>query len=265
MTIKLRLRLLLCLLGFWGASAIAGEKIALTPQEKTYLQEHPVLTLCVDPDWLPYEKINEAGQHVGLVAEYLSVMQNRLNISFNVLKTKSWEETQRAYQNGSCDVVSALNKTPQRQQFLTFTKPYITSPAVLAVNSNNKTATRLADLKGKSLGMVKGYVYDSKLRQQYPDIKIKYFMNMEDALKSVSAGEIDATLGPLFLLFALTQEMNLNSVKIIGDSEYQDELRIGIKISDTVLAGIFSKAVSSITHEDNAEIRKSWAQKRQSY
>ena len=256
---------LLCLLAFWGTSAIADENIALTPEERAYLQEHPVLTLCVDPDWQPYEKINQAGQYVGLVAEYISLLQNRLNISFNVLKTKSWEETQRAYQNGSCDVVSALNKTPQRQQFLTFTKPYITSPAVLAVNSNNKTTTQLAELNGKVLGMVKGYVYDSRLREQYPDIKISYFMNMEDALQSVSDKKIDATLGPLFLLFALTQEMNLNNVKIIGESEYQDELRLGTKKGEVVLASIFSKAVASITHKDSAEIRKTWSQKRHSY
>ena len=220
------------------------------------------MTLCVDPDWLPYEKINESGQHVGLVAEYMMILQDRLNVSFNILKTKTWEETQKAYKNGSCDIVSALNKTPEREEFLAFTEPYIKSPAVLAINANNKSDKKLADLNGKILGMVKGYVYDSKLRKQYPDINIKYFMNMEDAILSVSNGKIDATLGPLFLLFALTQEMNLNNVKIMGDSEFQDELRIGIKKEDAVLASIFAKAVAGFSSKDNAEIRKAWAKKR---
>lgn len=261
---KSQLGIFLCLLASCSTFVIAAEKVSLTADEKTYLQALPALTLCVDPDWFPYEKIEMNGQYVGLVAEYMAMFQDRLNISFNILKTKSWEETQTAYRNGSCDIVSALNKTPEREQYLTFTKPYINSPAVLAINANNKSDKQLADLKGKTLGMVKGYVYDSKLRTQYPDINIQYFMNMEDAIQSVSNGEIDATLGPLFLLFALTQEMNVNNLKIMGDSEFKDELRIGIKKDSTVLASIFSKAVSGLTNKDNAEIRQIWATKRQS-
>lgn len=264
MFIKSQFKLLAILLGLWSALVLAEDKVLLTSEEKIYLKEHSALTLCVDPDWSPYEKINEHGQHVGLVAEYMVLLQNRLNISFNILKTKTWEETQDAYRNGSCDIVSALNKTPEREEFLTFTNPYIKSPAVLLINELNKRDEKLADLNGKTLGMVKGYVYDSKLREQYPDINIEYFMNMEDAIQSVSNGKIDATLGPLFLLFALTQEMNLNNLKIMGDSEFQDELRMGIRKDNTVLASVFSKAVLGFTNKDNAQIRKTWAKKRQS-
>ena len=160
-------------------------------------------------------------------------------------------------------MVSALNKTSKREEFLNFTQPYIKSPAVLVLHENNSSDSKLADLNGKTLGMVKGYVYESKLREQYPDINIKYFPNMEEALINVSDKNIDATLGPLFLLFALTQELNLNNVKVMGDSEYQDELRIGIKKENTVLASIFSKAVMSLSDQDNAEIRKNWSKKRQ--
>lgn len=259
---KSQLIILFVLLGFWSVFVTAGDKISLTPDEKAYLQDRSVFTLCVDPDWLPYEKIDKNGQYVGLVAEYMSVLQDRLNISLNIMKTKSWEETQKSYRKGSCDIVSALNKTAEREQYLTFTKPYINSPAVLAINANNKRDKNLADLKDKTLGMVKGYVYDSKLREQYPNINIKYFMNMEDAIQSVSNGDIDATLGPLFLLFALTQDTNSNKLKILGNSEFRDELRIGIKKDNLVLANIISKAVLSFSKKDNAQIRKSWAEKR---
>jgi len=36
--------------------------------------------------------------------------------------------------------------------------------------------------------MVKGYVYESKLHKQYPDIKIIYSSNMDKALSMVSQG-----------------------------------------------------------------------------
>jgi ABC-type amino acid transport substrate-binding protein len=130
------------------------------------------------------------------------------------------------------------------------------------LHEKNVSDTQLSDLNGKTLGMVKGYIYDSKLRKQYPDINIKYYPNMNEALISVSNKKIDATMGPLFLLFALTKELNLNNLKIMGDSEYQDELRIGIQKDNQVLTSILSKAVLSLTDKDNAQIRKRWAEKR---
>ena len=40
---------------------IANEnEINLTPEEKNYLKNKNI-TMCVDPDWEPFEKINENG------------------------------------------------------------------------------------------------------------------------------------------------------------------------------------------------------------
>ena len=83
------------------------------------------------------------------------------------------------------------------------------------------------DLNGKTLGMVKGYVYESKLREDYPDIEIVHVSNMEVALLDVSAGKITATLGPLFLTFAMVQELDLDNLTVIGNTEYSDELHAG--------------------------------------
>ncbi|TNG02183.1 MAG: transporter substrate-binding domain-containing protein [Gammaproteobacteria bacterium] len=242
-------------------SALAQELI-LNSEEQAYLKKAPTIKMCVDPDWLPYEKLDSQGRHIGLVAEYMALISSRLNLNLSVVKTTSWEETQKLYQNGMCDIVSALNKTPERENHLLFTEPYIKSPAVLVIKNSNVQTRQLADLNGKKLAMVKGYVYDEKLRKDYPGIQIAYQTNMGIALHKVSTGEIDATLGPLFLIFALTQEQNLDNVKIMGNSEYQDELRIGIKLGNTILANIFNKAVSSLSAEDHTLMRKSWAKKR---
>lgn len=258
---KTRNILLSVLLGFWSICAIAGD-LNLNASEQDFLKKNTELSLCVDPDWLPYEKINAQGQHIGLVSHYMFLLETRLDITFKLVKTKNWGETQTLYREGQCDIVSALNKTSQREQYLNFTQPYIKSPAVLILNEANEQYKQLSDLKGKTLGMVKGYVYDLKLREQYPDIKIDYFPNMTIALQKVSSGEIDATLGPLFLAFALTQNLKLTNLKIMGNTRYQDELRIGTRKDNKILASIFEKAVLSITADDNAMVRKVWAEQR---
>ena len=250
--------LLLC---FWLGS-VSAQELTLSPGERAYLDEKPAIKMCVDPDWMPYEKLDSQGRHVGLVSDYMTLISDRLKVKLSVVKTASWEETQKLYKQGDCDIVSALNITPEREQHLMFTGPYIKSPAVLVVRNTNDKARKLADLKGKKLAMVKGYVYDEKLRTDYPDINVVYQPNMDAALQEVSKGKVDASLGPLFLIFHLTQTQGLDNVKVLGNSEYQDELRIGIRKGETTLASVFNKAVSSLTAEDHALMRKTWAKKR---
>ena len=258
---KTRIILLWVVAGWWTFSATAGE-LGLNSAEQNYLHEHPVISMCVDPDWLPYEKLDAQNKHIGLVAEYMTLLQSRLGITIKAIKSQSWEETQRLYQNGLCDIVSALNKTPERSQYLAFTRPYITSPAVLILNEQNMLDNQLADLEGKTLAMVKDYVYESKLRQDHPGIKIMYVANMEVAFQKVSAGNVDATLGPLFLTFALMQELGLDNLKVVGNTAYQDELRIGIQKDNKVLAEVLNKAIANLTEDEHVAVRRAWAEKR---
>ena len=227
----------------------------------TTLEQFSTVTMCVDPDWLPYESLDEEGNHIGLVAEYISLLQARMGIAIQVVKTKSWQESQQYYRENKCDIVSALNATKERARYLAFTEPYLSSPAVLVLNENNQLDGLLSDLGGKTLSMVPGYVYEAKLRTDYPDIKIVHVANMEIALQQVSSGEVTATLAPLFLTFALTQKMSLDNLKIMGQTAYKDELRIGIQKDNLPLAILLDKAVSSLTSEDHRKVRQSWAAK----
>lgn len=244
--------------GLWSFS-VSADEVVLSPSEQAYLQEQQVISMCVDPNWLPFEKLDADGKHIGLVAKYITLFQTKLGVPIKAIKTDSWQQSQKLYEDGLCDIVSALNKTPEREQYLAFTKPYIESPAVLILNEKNLTASTLADLDGKTLGMVKGYVYETKLREDYPNIKIVHVSDMEAALLDVSAGKITATLGPLFLTFALVQDLGLDNLTIVGNTEYQDELRVGINKNNKVLIDIMDKTVASLTVEDHSYVRRMWA------
>ncbi|WP_458735857.1 hypothetical protein [Zobellella taiwanensis] len=47
----------------------AEDRVALSPSEQAYIAAHPEVSLCVDPDWWPFESIDRQGRHVGIAAE----------------------------------------------------------------------------------------------------------------------------------------------------------------------------------------------------
>ena len=54
--------------------ALQHEAVSLTQAERAYLKEHKKVTLCVDPDWVPYEHIDANGKHVGIAADLLALI-----------------------------------------------------------------------------------------------------------------------------------------------------------------------------------------------
>jgi len=254
-----------CIVAICALAPLANaDNLTLTEQEQNYLKEHPTLSMCIDPDWLPYEKINDNGDYVGLVAEYMTLFQSKLGIEFAVVKTNTWKESEQLYQEGKCDIVSALNKSDERSVYLDFSQPYITSPAVLLLHQSNLKDNLLEDLNGKSLAIVDGYIYQSELHENYPNIKIVMAPNMENAIQQVASKQVDATIGPLFLSMALLQKLNIDNVKMVGNTVYKDELRIGINKKHPVLPKILDKLIANLTPQDHANARNVWLKKARS-
>jgi ABC-type amino acid transport substrate-binding protein len=252
-----RLRLTSTVLG----SLLAGASIAgpdLSGDDHAYLKAHPDLRLCVDPDWPPYEWLEQSDRHRGLVAAYMELFQERLGVSFRPVPVATWTETQRLYSKGECDIVSALNENDARAEYLNFTPPFLSSPAILVVRDGNRDVQSLADLAGRKLGMVPGYIYESKLRADHPDIELVEVTTMREGLNQVASEELDATLGPLFLVAYSINRLGLDNLTILGSTEYRDELRVGVRKGDAQLHSILTKLVSDLTPEDHARMRRIW-------
>ena len=58
--------LLLALLAFAGGAAAAADvALDLNAAEREWLAANRSVSICVDPDWLPFEMLNARGEHEG--------------------------------------------------------------------------------------------------------------------------------------------------------------------------------------------------------
>ena len=73
--------------------ALQQGAVVLTPAEHAYLKEHKKVTLCVDPDWVPYERIDATGKHVGIAADLLALVEARTGLEFQLVPTRDWNES----------------------------------------------------------------------------------------------------------------------------------------------------------------------------
>lgn len=64
----------------------------LTKEELVFLKNNKILKVCIDPNWMPFEK-NLNGKHIGMTADYLKLIENKLQIKMEMIPTKTWIES----------------------------------------------------------------------------------------------------------------------------------------------------------------------------
>ena len=62
--------------------------LTLTEIEKQYLIKKREITMCIDPDWFPYEKI-ENGNNIGISADFMKIISEKINTPIKLVPTKS--------------------------------------------------------------------------------------------------------------------------------------------------------------------------------
>jgi signal transduction histidine kinase len=258
-TIKLLIALTMlfaCLL--LSSIAQSSTNIDLSDEEKEHLAAKGRVTMCVDPDWMPYERIDEQGKHVGIAADFMSEFQKRIPVPIELVLTESWKESLEAAKSRQCDILSLLNESPQRREFLNFTDPYLTDSVVLVARNDVFYLDGLEALSGRKLGVVDGYVYEEKIRKQYPEIIIIPVKSVGDALRKVSDGKIYATLDALFIITSNIQELGLSNLKIAGQTGLDNAFRVGVRKDDPILLSVFDKLIKNLDDTTRNAILRSW-------
>lgn len=251
---------LVCVLvvGASMAGMSQAQSIQLSDAERVHLRAKGRITMCVDPSWMPYESIDEWGRHIGMAADFMDLISSMLDTPIELVATESWTDSLDFARDKKCDILSLLNKTEERTKYLNFTDTYLNATVVLVARDDVVYLDGFAALDDRTLGVVKGYVYESYIRDNYPNVRMVYVDNLKDALQRVSRGEIFAAVDSLFILTHQMQELGLSNLIIAGHTDFSHALRIGVRKDDQVLLAVLQRAVAAIDPVVRNEILQRW-------
>ena len=230
----------------------------LSPNERQYLKLKEEITMCVDPDWEPYEVITKDGEHIGLAADFLDLIGQKIEKDFTLIPTKSWQESLEFAKEGKCEILSFLNQTPKRDTYLDFT-PTLYEEGEMIIARDDVTFLRgYESLEGRKVGVVKGFRVDEHLQANYPNIEIVYIKNYDEGIKKVSDGKIFAVIYSHLGAAYSISKLKPNNIKIAGETDLKNQYKVGVIKDNPLLTSILSKAVSSITQQDRNRILSNW-------
>ncbi|RIZ64904.1 MAG: EAL domain-containing protein [Methylococcales bacterium] len=230
----------------------------LTESEQRWLADHPAIRVAVNPNKQPYDWVDEQGQFVGMAADYLKLLEQKLGIHFSIVKPgASLADILDMVKHGEVDMLAGVVISEERTQYLNFLKPYVNSPNVI-VDADKHLVDNLEQLNGKVVAVEKAYVIQEWLKRDYPSIKL---FEANDALSSlwlVETGQADAYVGDIATINYWLKKEGLSDLKISGQTDYRSNRAIAISKQLPELSSIMNKASLTINQTEIDDIPHHW-------
>jgi two-component system sensor histidine kinase EvgS len=248
-----------------SAGGEAQRKIALTPAERAWIAAHPVIRVGVDPGWEPLDFLDASGRHSGLASEYLRILRERLGLNLVVVPTRDWSQTMDQAKARQLDMVALITRTAEREKDFRFTQPYVGLPMVIVTRTDERFASDLPDLEGRTVAVIKDYFAAEYLAASHPRIVQLPVANMDEALEAVNRGYAFATLGSVATLGQRLQKRYLGKLKIAGAPGLMQDLSMATRTDWPQLAALLDKGLASVSEEERQAFNQKWLSLRIEY
>ena len=118
--------------------------------------------------------------------------------------------------------------TPERQTYLSFTRPYLDFPIVILAHVGGAQPRKLEDLYGLKIAVVENYAPHELLRTHHPDLNLVAMPNVSSALQALATDEVDAVVGDLASSVWSLRQLKLDGLYVSGETPYRYQLAMGV-------------------------------------
>ncbi len=248
----------LTIVGLAGSAQVSASTVNLDAEEQAWLEAHPVIRVGPAPNFPPVEFFDDQGRFHGIAADYMAIVEERLEIEFQVVKKQSWSDVVAATQAGEIDVWLEAAKTEDRNRYMLFSEPYLLLPAVIIVRQEEGGNLELDDLAGRRVAAIDGYATVEFLRENAPDLELMLVPSIEEGLSRVAFGSADAIVVSSAPASFYIERLGLTNLRVAGQSGFMWRLSVASRKDWPILHRILAKTFDSIGRDDRRVIYRRW-------
>ena len=151
MTDSMKKLFLICCL-FWAAFLSSNvSAVEFTPEERTYLQQHPVLTVGYSTAFEPLLMQDPAGKVIGIIPDVYQLISQKTGLKFSY-QLQDWSMTLEALKQGNIDIIPSMAKALAQEKGFALNKSFSKATFSVFVRAGGPKIQSLNDLAGLKVG-----------------------------------------------------------------------------------------------------------------
>ncbi len=256
-----------CLLLLFFAIWISGisdpeeikKRISLTAEEISWLKAHQDVRLSGPQAFPPFHFFDDDDSHSGIASDYVNLLREVLGLRFEKMPAMPWHVVLEKTANREIDMLSCASRSPDREEYLNFSIPYLSFPIVIATRKEFPFISGLEDLRGKKISLIPTVFPHGWLEKEGIDYIPVFGDTPLDCLEKVAVGQADAHIVNLAVGTYLMEKKGLSNLKIAAPTSFKNvDLHIAVRKDWPELIGIVNKVLASVKTEEHSAIRRKW-------
>ena len=232
--------------------------IQLAPEEKQWLDEHPVIQVGSNPRWAPVEFIDRSGVPRGISRDYLDQFGRALGVNFRHVQITSWRQAQAKLRDGEVDLLSCINKASVKKADYVLTPPYLSIQTAIFTRQETPYTGEIGELKDRNVAFIPGQGMLEFLGSRAPGIRLVEAKDVPEALKQLESGRIDAFVGPLLITSHYIQQGGHTRLKVAGETSFTYQPAFACRKDWEILVNILNKLLEGVGETERSAIARKW-------
>ncbi|PCI70100.1 MAG: hypothetical protein COB38_07640 [Gammaproteobacteria bacterium] len=230
----------------------------LSNKEINWLINNDKFSLGISPNLTPIEWLDEDNKYKGVSADFVKIISTNLDVDMVPIKDVTWNEIIEKIKLGEVDILPTVVRTKSRDNYINFTKPYVSFPLVIASSKKSDFIQGLDDLVGRVVGVEESSSSEETLRNNHPELNVTSVGTVYEGLEWLKEGKIDAFVHGLAPITYQLNTGDFENLKIAAFTPYKVDISMGVRKGLEPLIPILNKALSNITEREKNQIMNSW-------
>jgi PAS domain S-box-containing protein len=197
-------------------TSTATEQVFFNAAEQRLLDKQQTIKIGVENiDPLSFKK---NGRFSGINVDYIQqlVAGTTLEVEFVM---GSFSELLSQFEQGKIDILAGAYYHSSREKLGYFSEPVMMIRDYLYINDSNVKVRGFEDLEGKKIAIVKGYLAEKLIKDQYPEIEVVTTKNLLESTTLLINKEVTALLDAQLFVSRIQEESALSGLKSISVNE----------------------------------------------
>ena len=207
----------------------------------------PVLTSACEPDYPPFSRVDDAGRPDGFSVELFRAAVEAMGRRAT-FRTGPWAEVKAMLARGEIQALPLVGRTPEREALFDFTFPYLSLHGAIVVREGTEGIQNPADLRGRSVAVMRGDNAEEFLRRADRGIDIRATETFAQALRELSAGRHDAVVIQRLLALRLIRQAGLSNLHIVERplTEFRQDFCFAVAEGDAETLSLLNEGLALV-------------------
>lgn len=252
----------------WIAATLAGwlalpaAADVLGPELRQWLQARGPVRGAPEADYGPFVYAETDGRIEGLSVDMLRLVQQHTGLTVTWQDTGPLNEHLVAARERRVDLLTSLRPTAERSEYLAFTQPYVSVPAVVVLGPAApavSAADPLRLLAGRPVAVGKGYAVEAVMRERHPQVRWVPVPDDVEALRRVARGQADAAVADAASVAFVIARHRLDGLRVAGRVGFDYTLSFAIRSDWPELRDIVDRGIRAIRPAERRRVMDRWA------